>query len=267
MKDLLKEMKLFLNLSKVIAWQDFKRISLSPFFFMTLGLSLIFLSYLFPRELFRFASSYALPALQQGPSKANIHYAVFIPHISYINLLLLFFIPALSMKIFSEEKRNNTFYLLMTAPLSSLNIVLGKYLALLMILIFFLATTLVYPLSTSFFVDIPIGPLLTSYAGVFLLASTYAAVGLFSAALTSSAVLSVIMGIILNISLWFISQGQDFSDQPIFVSVMEYLSVGNHLTNFVKGSLVISSIVFFLSCILFFMFLVYKIIEFSRWRS
>ena len=267
MKELLKELKLFWNQSQVIAWQDFKRIGLSPFFFATLSLSFIFLSYLFPRELFKFASSYIVPAFQQGPSQGNIHYAVFVPHVSYINLLLLFFIPALSMKLLSEEKKNHTFDLLMTAPLSSLHIVIGKYFALLMILIFFLLMTSIYPFSTAFFTEIPMGPLLTSYLGLFLLSATYAAAGLFGASLTSSSVLGVIMGVILNISLWFISQGRDFSDQPIFLAVMEYLSLGSHLTNFVKGSLVISSFVFFFSCILFFLFLVYKVIEFSRWRS
>ena len=267
MKEFITEIKLFFSQTKVIAWQDFRRVALSPFFFMILGLACVFLSYVFPRELFRFASSYVLPAFQQAEGQKNIHFAVFVPHISYINLLFLFFIPAFSMKLLSEEKKNRTFDLLMSAPLSSLHIVIGKYCALLMTLIFFLLVTLIYPLSTSFFTDIPVGPLVISYIGLFLLAATYAATGLFSASLTSSAVLSVIMGVILNISLWFISQGQDFSNQPVFVATMEYLSLGQHLTHFIKGSLVISSLVFFFSFISLFLFLAYKVIEFSRWRS
>ena len=155
----------------------------------------------------------------------------------------------------------------MTAPLTSFSIVAGKYLALLMIVASFLLVTLVYPISTSFFTDIPVAPLVTSYLGLFLLASTYAAIGLFSSSLTSSSALSVIMGVILNISLWFISQGKDFSNNPIFVEVIEYLSLGQHLTHFIKGSVVVSSVVFFMSCIFFFLFLVHKVIEFSRWKS
>ena len=263
----IKDLKLFFRQSFVIAWQDFYRIGWSPLFFLFVGLSCIFMSYLFPREVFRFASTYMIPAFQQqGAGTRNIHFDVFVSHISYINLLFLFLVPALAMKLVSEEKKNRSFDLLMTAPISSLQIVTGKYLALLAQLFTFLAISLFYPLIMAFWTEIPVGPLFTSYTGLFLLSALYAAVGLFASSLTSSVVLSVIMGVILNIALWFISQGQDFSNQPIFVSIMEYLSLGQHLTQFIKGSFVLSSFVFFFSFIFFFLFLVYKVIEFERWR-
>jgi len=267
MTSFLKEIQLFISQSKVIATRDFKQLLFSPLFYVFSGLSCIFLSYVFPRDLFRFASSYMMPMFQQGGGQGrNIHFEVFIAHISYINLILLFCVPVLAMKLLSEEKKNRTYDLLMTAPVSSLQIVLGKYLALILILLLFLLITLVYPLSTTFVTDIPSGPLWTSYIGLFLLTAVYASVGLFTSALTGSLFLCVFIGIILNISLWFISQGQEFSN-PIIRSVMEYLSVSQHLTNFVKGSLVINSFTFFFTLIVFFLFLVYKVLEFSRWRS
>lgn len=267
MKNLLNDLKLFFKQMTLVARRDFKYLILSPLFFVWTGISFIFLSYIFPRDLFRFASSYIVPAFGQNPDQGrNIHFDVFVAHISYLNLILLFAIPILTMKLLAEEKRNRTFDLLMSSPLSSLQMILGKYLALLMALTLFLFFSLIYPLSTSFFTNIPAGPLFSSYLGLFFLASVYGAAGLFASSLSQSLFLSAFIGMILNIGLWFISQGQDFKG-PFLTNIMDYLSLSQHLTNFIKGSLVINSFVFFLSLIVFFLFLVFKVVEMARWRS
>ena len=241
---------------------------LSPLFFGWTGISFIFLSYNFPRDLFRFAMTYAMPVFGQNAEQGrNIHFDVFVAHISYINLIFLFAVPVLGMKLLAEEKRNRTFDLLMTSPLSSLQMVLGKYFSLLMVLFLFLFFSLIYPLSTGFFTEIPVGPLVSSYLGLFLLASVYSATCLFASSLSQSLFLSAFIGMILNISLWFISQQGQNSGSAVWNSIMDYMSLSAHLTNFIKGSLVINSFVFFFSVIVFFLFLVFKSVEFVRWRS
>ena len=267
MKPLLKDIKLFFKQTALIAGKDFKGLALNPLFFIWTGISFIFLSYIFPRDLFRFASSYIMPAFGQAPNQGrNIHFDVFVSHVSYINLILLFAVPVFAMKLLAEEKRNRTFDLLMTSPLSSLQMVIGKYVSLLLLLSLFLLLSLTYPLSTGFFADIPIGPLFSSYLGLFFLAAVYGAAGLFASSLSQSLFLSAFIGMILNIGLWFISQGQN-SSNPLLTNIMDYLSFSQHLTNFIKGSLVINSFVFFSSLIVFFLFLVFKIVEVARWRS
>ena len=268
MKTFLNDIKLFFKQTTLIAGKDFKYLVFSPLFFCFTGISFIFLSYIFPRDLFRFAASYIMPTFGQNSDQGrNIHFDVFVAHISYINLILLFAVPILAMKLLAEEKRNRTFDLLMTSPLSSLQMVLGKYLSLLMLLAVFLFFSLIYPLSTAFFTSIPIAPLFSSYLGLFLLASVYASTCLFASSLTNSLFLSAFIGMILNIGLWFISQGQETNSNALLSSVMEYLSLSQHLTNFIKGSLVINSFVFFFSLIVFFLFLVFKTVEITRWRS
>ena len=242
--------------------------ALSPLFFVWTGISFVFLSYNFPRDLFRFAMSYAMPAFgPQADQGRNIYFDVFVAHISYINLIFLFSIPILGMKLLAEEKRNRTFDLLMTSPLSSLQMVLGKYMALLLLISLFLLFSLTYPLSTGFFAEAPLGPLVSSYIGLFLLASVYSATCLFASSLSQSLFLSAFIGMILNIGLWFISQQGQNSGSAVLNSIMDYLSLSAHLTNFIKGSLVINSFVFFFSLIVFFLFLVFKSVEFIRWRS
>ena len=263
------EIKIFFTQLILVAVKDFKSIVLSPLFFAWLGISFIFLSYNFPRDLFRFAMSYAMPVFGQGGQQGqNIHFDVFVEDHIYINLILLFFtVPILGMKLLAEEKRNRTFDLLMTSPLSSLQMILGKYFSLIAVLALFLLFSLLYPLSTGFFVEIPLGPLFSSYIGLFLLASLYSAVSLFASSLSQSLFLSAFIGMILNIALWFISQQGQSSDSTIGTAILDYMSLSAHLTNFIKGSLVISSLVFFLSFIIFFLFLVFKSVEFTRWRS
>ena len=250
----------------LIAWTDFRQAISHPLSALVLGACCLLISYIFPRELFRFAAAYIMPAFQQTPGQQNIHAAVFIPHIQLVNLLLLFLVPVLSMKALAEEKKNKTFDLLMSAPLSPLQIVAGKYIALFMTVSVFLFTAMLYPLSVSLFVEIPGGLFFTSWTGLFLLAAVYSAAGLLASAFTASSMLSVIMGVIFNFFIWFVSHGKDVSDNPLFQAVMDYLSLSDHLVNFIQGSLVVSSFVFFFSCILFFLFLVYKVLEFSKWR-
>ena len=266
MKSFTEDIKIFFKQTALVAGKDFQTLVLSPLFLVWTGLSFIILSYVFPRALFRFASSYAMPAFGKNPGQGNIHFHVFFEHISYLNLILLIAIPALAMKLLAEEKKNRTFDLLMTSPLSSLQMVVGKYLSLLMISILFLSLSLIYPLSTGFFTDISIGPLFSAYLGLFLLAAVYSSTGLFASSLSHSLFLSAFTGVILNIGLWFLSQGHD-SPNAIISHIMDYLSLPQHLTHFMTGSLVINSFVFFFCLIVFFLFLVFKSVEITRWRS
>ncbi len=262
------KIQLFFRQTLLITGQELKRLVLSPLFFIWVGINFILLSYIFPRDLFRFAMSYTMPVFAGSPAQGrNIHFEVFVAHVSYINLIFLLAIPVLGMKLLAEEKRNRTFDLLMTSPISSGQIVLGKYLSLLLALNLFLIFSLAYPLSTALFTEIPWGPLFSSYIGLLALTSAYSAICLFASSLSSSLVLSAVIGMILNIGLWFISQqGQSFSSATL-TSIMDYLSMSRHLTDFIKGSLIINSFVFFFSLSVFFLFLAIKSIEITRWRS
>ena len=261
MSQLKQDKNLFFKQMFLIAKKDFKSLFLSPLFFVWSGISFMFLSYLFPRDLLFFSRSY-----QFQQQSNNIHFDVFVSLFSIMNLILLLSIPVLGMKMLAEEKQNRTFDLLMTSPLSSLQLVLGKYLALLSLIILFISFSLIYPLSTAFFVELPFGPLVSSYIGLYLLAALYAAIALFASSLTSSLFLSAFIGMILNIGLWFVS-GQGDSSTSLKDSIISYLSISSHFTNFIKGTLSTNSSLFFLIVILFFLFLVFKAIEFTRWSS
>lgn len=251
---------------KSIYLKEFFQILLSPMFLVIVGACCLFWSFTYIRSFFLFSAQNLSLSFQQNAEGINIHYAVFIPLASQLNLLLIFIAPALTMRLFSEEKKLNTFDLLMSAPLSSGQIVCGKFLAAFSSVALLISISFLYIVLTAFFADFNwVMPLLT-YLGVLLVGGVYTALGLFASALTRSVVLSVTLGLILNLGAWFISQSSDLIDYPIFSSIMNFFSVADHLINFGKGTIVISSFSFFLIVIFFFVFLTRQVIEVLRWR-
>ncbi|MGZ3721827.1 MAG: ABC transporter permease [Bdellovibrionales bacterium] len=249
-----------------IAGKDLKNLLLSPMFYVIAGLCTLFWSYSYMRAIFDFAES-SRSGMQPGVEAGmNLQRAIFLTHISQINLLLLFLVPALTMRLFAEEKKMRTFDLLLTSPLSATQIVLGKFLAGLGSVGVLLFISFLYPLLTRLVAEYPFGPLLSAYLGVSLVCAAYVAVGLFASSLTESVVLSVIMGLIFNIMLWFISQGAGGTGNPILAGVMEYLSLGQHFLGFILGVIKLKSLAYFLTLIGLFIFLTQRVVESSRWR-
>lgn len=249
-----------------IGWRDFKSLVTSPMFFLVGGFCAIIWSYNYLRAILMFAERTSLMGRLPNSPQLNLHFAVFINHISYVNIIFIFAIPALTMKLISEERKMRTYDLLLTAPITATDIAVGKFLggfgaALLLVLV-----AALYPIGTAMFTSFPWAPLATSFLGLILITAAYVAIGLFASSLTESIFLSVVLGLIFNLMLWFIAQGSGFSDNAVFTAIMQHLSIGQHFFAFLKGTIKVSSVVFFLSCITLFVFLSQRVVESSRWR-
>ena len=201
-----------------------------------------------------------------GLYRPSINEFVFLSHYSLTNMVLIFLIPIFTMRLLSSEKKDQTIALLMTAPIGSWQICLGKFLAGLGITFWVLVLSAIYPLVTFFWVNPDLTLILWSYVGLFFLASCYVSIGLFCSALSSSLILSVSASVVLNISLWFLSQGVLISDGGVLTSVIQYLSVSEHLFSFLQGMFKLSSFSFFISVSGLFLFFSYGMIDSYRWR-
>jgi ABC-2 type transport system permease protein len=249
-----------------IACKDLKNLLTSPLFYVISGLCTILWSYTFMRRLLEFAEQarmYMQPGAEAG---LNIQREVFLVQISLTNLLFVFMVPALTMRLLAEEKRMRTYDLLLTSPVTATEIALGKFLAgwgAVSVLTFI---SFLYPLATRAVAEYPFGPLLSAYLGMFLVSGAYVAVGLFASSLTESILLSVIMGLVFNILLWFISQGSGGESSPVLAGIMEHLSLGQHFMGFIMGAIKLKSVVYLLSVIGLFVFLTQRVVESSRWR-
>ena len=249
-----------------IAKKDFLSIVKSPKFFIVSGICTLFWSFQFVRGFIAFVEQTRGAAAMMGGGNANIQYSVFMMHLSLVNLICLFAVPALTMSLLSEEKKMRTYDLLLTSPITATDIAIGKFLAGFGVAMVLVAISLAYPVSTALFAKFNWAPLLTAYFGIVLVVGLYAAVGLFASSLTESILLSVFMGFIFNLMLWFIGQGSESIDNPTLLAVVEQISIGQQFMPFIRGTLKISSIVFFTSFIGLFVFLTQRVVESARWR-
>ena len=249
-----------------IAGKDLRNLLRSPLFFVVSGLCSLLWTYSYIRVLLLFAErsrQYAQPGMDSG---LNLQREVFVGHISQINLLFVFVVPALTMRLLAEEKRMRTYDLLLTSPITATQIAVGKFLAGLGTVTALTAISFLYPLATRVVAEFPMAPLLSAYLGVILVSGAYVAVGLFASSLTESVMLSVVLGLIFNIMFWFISQGAGTDNIPWLYAVLEYMSLGQHFLSFIMGAIKLTSLTFLLSVIGLFVFLTQRVVESSRWR-
>jgi len=249
--------------------KDFKQTFFSPVFFLMAGLCCSIWGFVFPRKIFEFSRVAGVSPFAQGGRGGgyNIYETVFVSHLSLTHLLLLFIVPIFTLRLISDEKKLINFGILLTAPITSMKIVLGKFLAAYSVVLILVTLSFLYPLGTSWFVEFNVGLLISAYLCIALLIGVYTAIGLFSSSLSASIMLSVFLGIIFSVALHFVSLGGQFSNNPLYSSITNYLSVSTHLDNFFRGNIVSSSILFFFIMAGFFLFMTQRVIESARWRA
>jgi ABC-2 type transport system permease protein len=158
---------------------------------------------------------------------------------SYTPYVFTFLIPALSMRILAEERKTGTWELLRTSPLSILQIVLAKYLALLTLVIVAILPTLIYYFSVVQLGD-PVGNLdqagfFGSWIGLIMIGAVFAAVGVFSSALTSQQVLAFVLGVFLCFVLYFGFSAASDLQVGNFAYWLEELSLSYHYISLSRG--------------------------------
>lgn len=191
------------------------------------------------------------------------------PTFQWVVWLLIFLAPALSMRLISEEFRSGTIEALMTAPVSEMHVVLGKWLGVLS----FFAVLLLAPMTIligilEFSADPDYGPIFTGMLGLLFVGGLYLAVGVFASAATKDQIISFLLTItiigLFTIFLHFIAQA-DFVSNDL-ARALYFLNVFTQYEDFAKGVLTLSNFVFFLTGTAMFLFMAVKVLESRRWR-
>ncbi len=179
--------------------------------------------------------------------------------------ILLFVAPVLTMRLLAEEQRLGTLELLLTAPVRDWEVVLGKYLAALVLYLGLLAATGLYPILLFWMGGNPdLGPIL--YLGMFLFGAALLAIGLFSSSLSQNQVVAAVVGIGLVILLAVASLPADGITNPTLQRILNHLDLRNHLMNFRRGLIDTTDVVYYLGVIASFLFLTVQILSSRRWR-
>ncbi len=161
-------------------------------------------------------------------------------------IMLSFFIPALTMRVFAEERRVGSIETLMTLPVTEVDVVTGKYLASLLSTLIMLAPTLLYIIPAEVFGSPDYGPIFGGFVGAVFLSAAFTAVGLFATSITKNQIVAFFTGAVICI----IHAGMDsfliFMPSPI-VSVLTYISAGSHFASISRGILDSRDLLYFLS--------------------
>lgn len=165
----------------------------------------------------------------------------------YASIVLLFFAPAISMRLISEEKNSGTLELLVTLPLTDSSIILGKYISTIAVFGVVVLGTLVTPLTISGLGNLDNGVVISSYVGFFLLGASYLSIGLAASSFTKNQIVAYIAGIII-IGFFFLMNGFS-SGSGFFGTLFENLSIRYHYQNFFRGIIDSRDVLYFLSLI------------------
>jgi len=180
-------------------------------------------------------------------------------------LLLIFFVPAMAMRLVAEEQRNGSFELLATLPIATFTIVLGKFFALLTQLMVLIALTLLYPWTLSGLGSLDSGQVFVSYIALLLLAGSYAAICLYASALSSYEVVAYVFGLILLLALFLLLQVASLFP-PAMQNILMILSPTAHYQSLLRGVLDIGDVVYLLAITGGFLALCWFQLERRRWN-
>ncbi len=253
------------------AWIVFKRelsaYFVSPIAYVVLAMFIIITGILFYSNVVWYAD--ASFRMMQNPyfaTSLNLTEDFIRPMFANLSVLLLFVVPALTMRTFAEEKRNGTIELLLSYPITDNHVIWGKFLATVAFFSIMLLVTLYYP-GYLFFIGSPeIGPLITAYAGFFLLGILFISAGLFTSTLTENQIIAALLAFGFNLTFWVIGWIGG-SDAGIMKEVLSYLSIIEHYDPMTRGILNSKNIVYFLSLTTLFLFLTNRSLLSKNWRS
>ncbi|MGH8414528.1 MAG: ABC transporter permease [Gammaproteobacteria bacterium] len=215
-----------------IAGRELKHLFLSPLAWCVLAVIQFIVAWMFLVQVDNFLKF--APTLAGMASAPGVTDAVAAPMFSAASVVMLLVVPIMSMRLIAEERRSGTLSLLLSAPVSMTEIVLGKYLGLLTFLLIMLALITLMPLSLAVGTHLDYGKLFSGVLGLGLLLGAFAAAGLFISTLTKQPVVAAVSSFGLLLLLWIISWAGRGDDR--FSPVFHYLSMLDHYSSLLSGA-------------------------------
>ncbi|MDY6968711.1 MAG: ABC transporter permease subunit [Spirochaetota bacterium] len=178
-------------------------------------------------------------------------------------IIFSFVIPAITMRLFSEEENSGSLEILMTLPLKTFDVVVGKFLASTVFIIIMLIPTLVYAFSISFVGSLDYGPVLGGYFGAVLLGGAYSAVGLFASSITKNQIVAFMIALVICLMLTLLDKFLFFLPASI-LGFVEYLGADFHFRNISRGIIDSRDLIYFLSVMIIGILVTIQILEERR---
>ena len=255
-----------MRMTWIIAKRDLGSFFNSPIFYVVSTVFLIIYSFMFFNILNFFSfQSFQARQLQAMGMNLNLNEMVIEPSLQNMSVILLMIIPIITMRSFADEKKMKTFRLLLSSPVHLREIILGKFLAC-MIVVAVMISISSYSVGFLFLLGEPEpGPIVTGYLGILLMAGCFVSVGIFASSLTDNQIVAAVLTFGFSLFMWVIGWGAQAAGSTTG-QVLQYLSIVDHLDRFLKGLVDTSDLVYYLSFILFSLFLCHRVLDSNRWR-
>jgi ABC-2 type transport system permease protein len=248
-----------------IAHKELRAYFASPIAYVVVGFFAVVLGVMYAGILTWFVGQ-GMQAGFGGPQTLNVNQQLIRPLFLNIAVVLLFMLPLVTMRTYSEEKRGGTIELLLTSPVTDFEIILGKFFGAMALYGVMLAVTLIHFGFLFWFGRPEWKPLATSYLGLLLFGGCFISIGLFISSLTRNQIVAGAATFAVFLVLWVIDWiGQALG--PRAEEVLKYLSMTGHLDDFVKGIVDTKHLVYYVSFIIFGLFLTARSVDTERWRG
>jgi ABC-2 type transport system permease protein len=250
-----------------IAQKELKSYFSSPIAYIAIGFFAFLYGYFYVAILQYFVrQSMQMNQFGGGPQALNINQVLIRQLLQNVTILILFIMPMITMRTYSEEKRSGTIELLLTSPLTDFQIILGKFFGALALWATMLAVSLIHIGLLFVYGNPEWKPIVTAYLGLLLLGGCFISVGLFISSLTKNQIVAGMVTFAVFLFLWVITWIGGFSG-PTIDSLTQYLSIIDHYDDFGKGVIDTTHLIYYVSFITFGLVLTAKSVDSERWRA
>ena len=180
--------------------------------------------------------------------------------------VILFTMPMITMRTYSEEKRSGTIELLLTSPVTDMEIILGKFLGALALYATMLLVTMLYMVMLFKISNPEWRPIAAGYLGLLLMGGCFVSAGLFISSLTKNQIVAGFLTFATFLMFWVVNWMGE-SSGPTTRDIVAYLSIVEHFDDFARGIIDTKHVIYYLSFITFGLFLTAKSVDSERWRG
>ena len=249
-----------------IADKELRSYFASPIAYIMIGLFSLLFGVFFYLFLVAFVQQSEQMMQFGGGGGANVNQMMIRGLFQNTAVIILFVMPMITMRTYSEEKRSGTIELLLTSPLTDLEIILGKFIGAVALYAAMLLVTMLYMLILFKIGNPEWRPLVAGYVGLLLMGGCFLSTGLFISSLTKNQIVAGFLTFATFLMLWIINWLGE-SSGPTTRDVLNYLSITEHFDDFARGIIDTKHVVYYLSFITFGLFLTAKSVDSERWRG
>jgi ABC-2 type transport system permease protein len=202
----------------------------------------------------------------QMPQPMNVNEWIIRPLLGFASTITLFLLPMISMRLIAEEKRTGTIELLLTSPVTDIQIILGKWLGAIVLYVCVLAMSMINVAMLFIWSKPDWKPLLVGYLGLLLQGACLLAIGTFISAVTRNQIVAGGVTFFVCLLLWLMSW-YTANEPNWFLQGLNYMAIVTHMENFQKGLISSKDVIFYCSMIFFALFLTHRAMDTLRWRA